>query len=127
MAPVFGVHRPVILINVIVPWRHDTFLFCQVISFGKKLILMYYHSSLFKKAFKFQKYGSTLILDLRTIHKFNEIEQDLLQGSPGRMKEQLSRVRRQGRLSLSATEWLGDLGESTTSLGVGCFVREDRG
>lgn len=88
---------------------------------------MYYHPSLFKKAFKFQKYGSTLILDLRTVHKFNEIEQGLLQGSPGRMKEHLPRVRRQGRLSLSATEWLGDLGEPATSLGIGCFVSEDRG
>lgn len=75
-------------------------------SFEK--IFIYYHPPLFKKAFKSQKSGRTLILELRTVHKIDEIEQGLLWGSTGGRKEQLPRVRRQGHASFSAIEWLGD-------------------
>lgn len=80
----------------------------------KKLVIVYYHSSLGKRAFQFQKYGRTLILEPRTLHQIDDIEQGLfweplLWGSTGRIKEELP-VRRQGHLAFSALSGLGDLG-----------------
>lgn len=98
----------------------------------KKLVIIYYHFSLGKKAFQFQKYGRTLILEPRTVHQIDDIEQGLfweplLWGSTGRMKEELP-VRRQGLLAFSALSGLGDLGHPPfTSLGVSFFMDEEMG